>query len=271
MAFVVLSSAGGKEETQPGKGYYGGDISEFGANEIPAQYIPIYKAAQEKYGVPWNLLAAEHRVESRFSTLQTMVSPVGAIGHFQFMPLTWLGWSYPGGYRLGNAYIPNNILTDPAMIKKYGGYGVDANGDGKADPWDIEDAIYSAANYLRANGAAEGRIRDAVFAYNHADWYVEKVLGFADRYVKGYVEVKTGSGEGNTGVKVIDVGYKWIGNSVYVFGGGREQSDITRGRFDCSSFVHWAFAQVGVDLGPLNSTRTDTLKYLGKPVSPSDM
>lgn len=43
---------------------------------------------------------------------------------------------------------------------------------------DIEDAIFSAANYLAANGAAEGRVRDAVFTYNHADWYVEEVLGF---------------------------------------------------------------------------------------------
>jgi peptidoglycan DL-endopeptidase CwlO len=89
--------------------------------------------------------------------------------------------------------------------------------------------------------------------------------------VKGYVEVKTGSGEANTGVKVIDVSYKWIGKSVYIFGGERDQSDSARGRFDCSSFVHWAFAQVGVDLGPVNSTSTETLKYLGKPVSPSEI
>ena len=58
---------------------------------------------------------------------------------------------------------------------------MDANGDGKADPWDIEDAIYSTAKYLAANGAAEGNFRDAVFAYNHADWYVEEVLGYADQ------------------------------------------------------------------------------------------
>ncbi|MDR0140147.1 bifunctional lytic transglycosylase/C40 family peptidase [Metabacillus idriensis] len=266
IAFVILSSTGGEEKMQPGMGYYGGEISELGANEIPAQYLPIYQAAEQKYGVPWNLLAAHHRVETRFSTLEVMVSPVGAAGHMQFMPLTWIGWSYPGGNRLGNANIPSETLTDPIMIKKYGGYGVDANGDGKADPWDIEDAIFSAANYLAANGAAEGDLRRAVFAYNHADWYVEEVLGFADQYVKGYVSVGGGSGE-NTGIAVVDVGNRWIGNSVYVFGGGRNQSDISRGRFDCSSFVHWAFKEVGVDLGPLTSTSTETLKHLGKPVT----
>ncbi|MEK3800597.1 lytic murein transglycosylase [Peribacillus sp. FSL H8-0477] len=60
------------------------------------------------------------------------------------------------------------------MIQQYGSYGVDTNGDGKADPWDNEDAIFSSANYLAANGAAEGRVRDADFAYNHANWDVKK-------------------------------------------------------------------------------------------------
>jgi peptidoglycan DL-endopeptidase CwlO len=101
-------------------------------------------------------------------------------------------------------------------------------------------------------------LRRAVFAYNRADWYVEEVLGFADQYVKGYVAV-------------VDVGNKWIGDSVYVFGRGRNQSDLVRGRFDCSSLVHWAFKEVGVNLGPLTSIITETLRHLGTPVSPSEM
>ncbi|WP_224768133.1 C40 family peptidase [Metabacillus idriensis] len=186
------------------------------------------------------------------------------------MPCTWVGWSYESCSGLGKGSIPNSEKTDPDVIAEYGGYGVDANGDGKADPWDMEDAVFSAAKYLAANGAAEGDLRRAVFAYNHADWYVEEVLGFADQYVKGYVTVGGGSG-GNTGIAVVDVGNRWIGNSVYVFGGGRNQSDISRGRFDCSSFVHWAFKEVGVELGPLISTSTETLKHLGKPVSADEM
>ncbi|GIN41498.1 C40 family peptidase [Heyndrickxia oleronia] len=275
IAFVILSSTGGEEQSITGEGYYGGEISEFGANEIPSQFIPIYKAAQEKYGVPWNLLAAHHRVETRFSTINPMVSPVGAEGHMQFMPCTWVGWGHPSCGGLGKGDIPTSQKTDPAVIAKYGGYGVDGNGDGKADPWDIEDAIYSAASYLKANGAAEGRLRDAVFAYNRADWYVEEVLGFADQFVKGYVAVSGGSGKGGSfsgdAQKIVRTAEKWFGNSVYVFGGGRNQGDIARGRFDCSSFVHWAFAQMGVDLGPLTSTSTETLKHLGKPVSPSEI
>ncbi|PGT80576.1 hypothetical protein COD11_20920 [Bacillus sp. AFS040349] len=77
-------------------------------------------------------------------------------------------------------------------------------------------------------------------------------------------------GDGSN-VPVVEVGNKWIGNSVYVFGGGRNQSDIARGRFDCSSFVHWAFNQVGVNLGPLTGTSTETLKHKGTAVSVSEM
>lgn len=86
ITFVILSSTGGEEEMQPGKGYYGGEISELGENEIPAQYLPIYQSAEEKYGVPWNLIAAHHRVETRFSSINPMVSPVGAEGHLQVRP-----------------------------------------------------------------------------------------------------------------------------------------------------------------------------------------
>lgn len=188
--FIAFISFVTKDEIKIG-GWDVGEITEFGANEIPAQYIPIYQEAAEKYGVPWNLLAAHHRVETRFSTLPSMVSPVGAIGHMQFMPLTWIGWSY-GGDRLGNANIPNDILTNPAMIKKYGGLGVDGNGDGKADPWDIEDAIHTAAKYLSQNGAADGDLRRAVYTYNHSQQYVNEVLKYADLYVQGFATVETG-------------------------------------------------------------------------------
>ncbi|MEH6944791.1 bifunctional lytic transglycosylase/C40 family peptidase [Bacillus sp. JJ722] len=94
---------------------------------------------------------------------------------------------------------------------------------------------------------------------------------YVDAVLK-YVNTSTVVGaDGNTGVKVVDVGYRWIGNSTYVFGGGRNAADIAAGRFDCSSFVHWAFKEVGVDLGPLTSTSTETLKHLGKSVSPNNM
>ncbi len=66
---------------------------------------------------------------------------------------------------------------------------------------------------------------------------------------------------------VIRAGYKYIGNSVYVFGGGRTASDIAKGYFDCSGFVHWAFAQAGISVG----SSTDSLKGAGRQVSSSQM
>ncbi|MFI8574258.1 lytic transglycosylase domain-containing protein [Rossellomorea aquimaris] len=160
------------------------NLSSFGKEEVPPEYIPIYKAAEEEYGVPWYLLAAHHRVETKFSTMKTLVSPVGAEGHMQFMPCTFVGWSHPSCSGLGKGNIPQNQKTDPDVIEKYGGYGVDANGDGIADPFQIEDAVYSAANYLERNGAADGKIEQAVFAYNHSDKYVEDVLYYAERFVE---------------------------------------------------------------------------------------
>lgn len=149
---------------------------------IPEEYIPIYKAAAEEYSVPWTLLAAHHRIETRFSTMDPLLSPAGAEGHMQFMPCTFVGWGYPGCEGLGKGNIPDKDKTDPAVIQKYGGYGVDANGDGIADPYDIEDAIFSAANYLSKSGAADGEIEKAIFHYNHSDKYVEDVLWFFNEF-----------------------------------------------------------------------------------------
>ena len=74
----------------------------------------------------------------------------------------------------------------------------------------------------------------------------------------------TGSGSIST---LINAGNKYIGNSVYVFGGGRSASDIAAGRFDCSGFVAWAFSQAGVSVG----ASTDSLKNTGTRVSTSEM
>jgi murein DD-endopeptidase MepM/ murein hydrolase activator NlpD len=117
------------------------------------QLLPIWQAAGQAYGVPWSVLAAINKVESNFG--QNMgPSSAGAIGWMQFMPDTWTRW------------------------------GTDANGDGVADPWSPEDAIYSAARYLAATGGAAD-IAGAVFAYNHAQWYVDQVLQLAQQYDTG--------------------------------------------------------------------------------------
>ena len=161
-----------------------------GGMAIPEEYIPIYKDAAETYGIPWTLLAAHHRIETRFSTMDPLLSPVGAEGHMQFMPCTFVGWTYPGCGGLGQGDIPEDDKTNPEIIKKYGGYGVDANGDGIADPYDIEDAMHSAAKYLANSGAADGNYEKAIFNYNRSEKYVQNVLYFFNEFEAFRIETE---------------------------------------------------------------------------------
>lgn len=159
--------------------------------KVAEPYLPIYQAAGQKYGVPWNLLAAIHKVETDFGR-NLSVSPVGAKGHMQFMDKTWVGWRYPGGTKLGD--LPDSVdITDPKLIQKYGGFGVDANGDGKADPYDPVDAIHAAAKYLAANhrpGTDWYSRKGAVWYYNHDyENYVLKVKEYAEMFATPIADV----------------------------------------------------------------------------------
>ncbi|MEK4626593.1 bifunctional lytic transglycosylase/C40 family peptidase [Priestia sp. FSL P4-0332] len=106
-------------------------------------------------------------------------------------------------------------------------------------------------------------------------------IAYKDAVLKYYTGTITADGKpaapasggsgGKSGVKVIDAGKTLIGKTRYVFGGGRSQSDINAGRFDCSSFVRWAFEQVGMNVGPMSGVTTDTLKIQGQAINPKDM
>lgn len=187
---MVAVIIGGNNENEFDGGSFSTSMSAIAENEIPSEFIPFYQKAGETYGVNWLLLASVHRQETEFSRNKT-VSTAGAIGAMQFMDCTFVGWSYPSCGGLGNGGIPQSVLMSPAQISKYGGYGVDANGDGKADPWDEEDAIHSAAKYLAANmkGATEtDKIKAAIFAYNHSDQYVSEVYDRFITYTSGWEE-----------------------------------------------------------------------------------
>ena len=88
-----------QEEATGVEGVRVGDIqiSKIGEGQIPKEYIPIYKAAGEKYNIPWTLIAAIHRVETHFGQ-DLNISSAGALGHSQFMSKTWVGWTYPLSY-----------------------------------------------------------------------------------------------------------------------------------------------------------------------------
>lgn len=154
-------------------------------NQIPEVYLPVYKEASEEYDIPWELLASVHRVETIFSTMDPLVSPVGALGHFQFMPRTWVGWTYPGTDEIGN--IDDSVdITDTDLIAEHQGYGTDARDTGNADPFDMYDSAYSAARYLSDHGASEGNYEGALFSYNKSNDYVEEVMKYYNTYIEEF-------------------------------------------------------------------------------------
>jgi hypothetical protein len=119
------------------------------ARRFASLYVAAAQAADLGPRGP-SILASIHQTESDFGANQGP-SSAGAVGQMQFMPSTWAT------------------------------YGVDADGDGRADPASATDAIHSAANYLHASGAPDDWY-GAIFAYNHADWYVQQILQGASRF-----------------------------------------------------------------------------------------
>jgi hypothetical protein len=111
---------------------------------VPIFLLPIYQAAGIQYGIRWEILAAINEIETDYGR-NLNVSSAGALGWMQFIPSSWKA------------------------------YGVDANKDGVKDPYNPVDAIFAAARYLDAAGY-EDDVRRAIFAYNHADWYVDSVM-----------------------------------------------------------------------------------------------
>ena len=116
------------------------------------RYRKLYRRSAKKYGFgkDWYILAAVGKVESDHGE-NMGPSSAGAMGPMQFMPSTWES------------------------------SGVDGNGDGTANVMDPRDAIPAAAKYLETGGAPKDWYA-ALYSYNHADWYVKKVLGVAEGY-----------------------------------------------------------------------------------------
>lgn len=128
------------------------------AGGIPRNFLALYQAAAVTCpGLPWPVLAAVGQVESGHGS-NMGPSSAGAMGPMQFLPST------------------------------FAGYAVDGDGDGVADIWNPADAIYSAARYLCANGGGRGPqgLWNALWRYNHADWYVLMVVEVAGQIARRF-------------------------------------------------------------------------------------
>jgi Transglycosylase SLT domain len=126
----------------------------------PASYLALFQESAAQYcpGLSWTVLAAIGQIESGDGA-NTGPSSAGALGPMQFLPSTWRVW------------------------------GIDAFGEtGPPDIMNPYDAVPSAAELLCASGAAQGGqgLRQAIFAYNHATWYVDEVLTLAAEYAREF-------------------------------------------------------------------------------------
>jgi Transglycosylase SLT domain len=202
----------------------------------PRFLIPIYMEAGHRFHVPWEVLAAINAVESDYGR-DLSTSTAGAIGWMQFEPSTWRE------------------------------YGVAADGHSVPNPYDPRDAIFSAARYLAAAGAAQD-ISRAVYAYNHATWYVDMVLKRAtaiaastqvrrETVKRGVVSLLFATAQrrhptirfkggllSHYDRLIASANMVSAANFPYVYGGGHEQpARFTP--FDCSGSVSYVVQQAG--------------------------
>ncbi|MEH6867779.1 bifunctional lytic transglycosylase/C40 family peptidase [Priestia megaterium] len=165
-------------------------------------------------------------------------------------------------YNFGTGFIGWLKGSDPTLDKRF-----DFSAAMKARP------AYAGPAYV-------GICRSDSEARSHNACYGDP--RYLDR-VKNYLVALNNGGGGNVisnmpaagGNEVIEkaiaTGMTIVGKSPYVWGGGRNQADIDARRFDCSSFVRWAYAGAGVNLGAVSGTTTDTLVQKGKSVSKDEM
>src|SRR5438045_9544127 len=100
----------------------------------PDELLTDYKDASQQAGVPWQVLASIHLIETRMGRIRG-VSTAGAQGPMQFLPTTWV---------------------------RYGEGG---------DIYDDRDAIFAAARLLHYNCLDTGAPRAAVFSSHQREPY----------------------------------------------------------------------------------------------------
>ena len=256
-------------------------VSAEAANSIPNTYLKWFQKVGLQYNVPWTILAGIGKVESDDGrttlpgvTQASVSNAFGAAGPMQ------IGISGASGNAWGGAAV------HPAS-QVVNGVATDEDGDGVASVYDPADAIAGAAKYLIAHGVQQSPTA-AIFAYNHADWYVQEVLGWASTYAAGGFTVSDVNQAGSAAVvAAVGAGGRsqsctqngqlgsftapnvLVGEAVnyaeaqlgkpYLFGGTGPDA------FDCSGLVMMAYRSAGV-----NIPRTSQQQYAGLPHVPAD-
>lgn len=217
--------------------------------DIPPDYRDLYMAAANVCpGLDWTILAAIGKIESNHgrSTLPGVADGTENSAHARG-PMQFLQSTFDGV--VARHPIPPGGKTPPS-------------------PWDKHDAIYAAAFYLCDNGARDNRdLRGAIWNYNHADWYVDKVLAQAQNYG---IAARVGLAPSAAAQKAIDFAMAQLGLP-YVWGGdGPAAGDAG---FDCSGLTTAAYAAAGIALPRTADSqyRRGPLVPPGQPLLPGDL
>jgi peptidoglycan DL-endopeptidase CwlO len=262
-----------QDTVQPG-------VSTEAANSIPANYLKWFQTAGLQYNISWTVLAGIAKVESNDgrTTLPGVNSGSNAFGAAGPMQI---GIGGASGNQWGGAPVhPASEAVD--------GVATDEDGDGVASVYDPADAIAGAAKYLVAHGVQQN-VDEAIFAYNHADWYVEEVLSWASTYAAGGFTVASATGGGASGDTAADenctqqseldsfvapnalvseaVSYaeEQLGKP-YVWGATGPDA------FDCSGLVMMAYEAAGVNIARTSQEQWKTLPHVPKSkVEPGDL
>jgi cell wall-associated NlpC family hydrolase len=207
---------------------------------IPPEYLRLFLAAGSAYGVPWTVLAGIGKVEcddgqdpDPACTQEGATNSAGAGGPMQFLASTWQE------------------------------YGVSLNGE-PPDRWNPADAIYTAARYLRANGAPQ-ELERAILAYNHSREYVAEVLRWAARYEREAQVLSAPAASGAAG-RALAFALEQLGVP-YVYGGE------SRAGYDCSGLVQAAYRAAGISLPRTAQEQYDAGAHLpvGSQLQPGDL
>nr|WP_221442763.1 NlpC/P60 family protein [Nocardiopsis algeriensis] len=228
------------------------DASGYAMDSIPENYLELYKETGEDRGIPWNILAGVGQVESHHGRwegpgIKEGHNDWGAAGPMQFGALD--------GSAAGNSW--GGEPVQPVEERPENGYGVDGNGDGIVNVYDPADAIPAAADYLIAHGI-EDDVRKAIYGYNHAWWYVDDVLEWAEKYADGQFNtsgaiqtsvtceldadgIPIGRAPDDLTQAVVDWALSQRGKP-YIWGGTGPNG------FDCSGLMLKAYASIGVTI-----------------------
>ncbi|MFE3205578.1 NlpC/P60 family protein [Embleya sp. NPDC059237] len=224
------------------------DASNEARKDIPPGYLTLYQqAAATCPGLSWTVLAAIGKVETDHgrSTLPGVTSGAngsGAMGPMQFIASTWAAYNPPGS---------------------------PGHAGGAPDVYNPADAIPAAARMLCADGARDNRsLRGAIFAYNHADWYVDQVLAQAAKYAAPPAAAAGGMPSNEAVAKAIAFARTTLGTP-YVWGG----DGPAEGGYDCSGLTKAAYAAAGITLERVAQDQYYSMPRLppGTPIQPGDL